>query len=151
MHRKKQKGLRCYFNMRLIMCLCGFEAKICGATFTRKGPPELPDTLLKICGRGHLVLNVRLPWPSHSWRPGGGTMPDFCHGINTHLCTFMHVCGLEKTGSRINRRLAQLCRGMSGMQIRSLVHRSEGSGGGDRAKVVKGEVKAKGEDKEEGR
>lgn len=115
MHRKKQRGLRCDFNMRLIMCLCGFEEKICGATFTRKGAPELPDTLLKICGRGHLALNVHLTWPSHSWVEGGGGKHR-TFGINTRLCVFMRVCALEMAGSPINWRLvpgnrAEVCRG----------------------------------------
>lgn len=115
-----------------------------------QGAPELPDTLLKICGRGHLALNVHLPWPSHSWGSGinAGLLP---WNKYTFACVYACLCsGNGRLSHQLEISAGQSCGGMSGMQIRSLVHRSKGAGGGGWLKVVKGEVKAKGEDKEEG-
>lgn len=62
-------------------------------------------------------------------------------------CVYACLCsGDGRLSHQLEISVGQSCGGMSGMQIRSLVHRSEGGGWG----LAEGEVKAKAEDKEEG-
>lgn len=62
---------------------------------------------------------------------GEGTTWDFCPGINTHLRVFIAcLCsGDGRLSHQLEISAGQSRGGMSGMQIRSLVHRSEGAGG----------------------